>query len=550
MSDGPRLAKSLAMLALQSWQTRVRRSISRLLLPKRLLATCAAALFLLLYASNGLLVILTRRPADPAALTLWLSGSMAIYAIFHFVRASWQAPDSRLGMTAAENLWIAGAPVRDCVLVFYRIAGILPSTIIKTLLIATVLFCDVESPFRLFISLLIAMITLEAIRMIADRFASALSLKGRVFVRTAVTAIAVLILIQLAARTIASASGSVHPLAILNAISKAAGDTAGSAAIQCLSTPWWPMTQLAVAPNWNALTVVFLLLSALTLVVAIIAVVLVDAWASWHQNWVEGARLSAFHRGLLNDLSQNRQKPRPRNLLFALPRLQGIGPLISRQWVGVVRYRATIFVSFAVPTALSLAPLMTSSDAGLLHVSAWLAVCTMLLAPPALRIDFRRDIDRMWLLKSLPITPLVMTIGQIALPSLITILFQITTITIACLIIPSTPATILLVVGGLSGFALFSFAVENSLFLTFPHRPKQEGLAMMVRAKLVFLGKGILLMLLGAGFVAWITLCEKTECPIFLLIAGCIIASWTSAATAVAITARCWRRFDMQVESH
>ncbi len=91
-------------------------------------------------------------------------------------------------MSAAENLWIARAPVRNSMLVLYRIASIMPSTLIKTLLIATVLFCDVPSPLRLVISLAIAMATLEAIRMIADRFSAALSSPGRITVRTVATA--------------------------------------------------------------------------------------------------------------------------------------------------------------------------------------------------------------------------------------------------------------------------------------------------------------------------------------------------------------------------
>ena len=230
-------------------------------------------------------------------------------------------------MSPAESLWIARAPISNPMLVIYRIASIVPSTLIKTILVATVLFCDVVSPLRLVFALLIAMIILEGIRMIADRVASALSPSGRIAVRAIVTTIAVLILIQLAARTIAAA-------------------------------------------------------------------------------------------------------------------------------------------------------------AGLLHVAAWLAVCTLLLAPPALRIDFRRDIDRIWLLKSLPITPLAMTIGQIVLPSI------------------------------------------------------------MVRAKLVFLGKGLLLAMIGVAFIAWVMHCAKVELSVFVLIAGCIIASWSSAAAAIAVTSRCWRRFD------
>jgi hypothetical protein len=281
-----------------------------------------------------------------------------------------------------------------------------------------------------------------------------------------------------------------------------------------------------------------------------VALIAVDCWSSWHHNWVEGDRLLAIRRGMV-PLSTGRaqQAPKPRQSLRLLPMWCGIGPLLARQWIGVVRYRGTIFVSLAVPAALSLTPLMMGDQAGLLHVAAWLAVSTLLLAPPALRIDFRRDIDRVWLLKSLPLTPLAMTMGQVLLPSLITIAFQLVVVVLACLLSSTSPATVALVVGGLSGFALFSFAIENALFLTFPHRPKQEGLAMMVRAKLVFLGKGLLLALFAGVFIAWVSTCAKLQWDLSILVGGCIVASWGTAVIAIAMAARCWRRFDMRLDS-
>lgn len=549
MNDLRRITRTLAMLSRSRFQARMERGISKLLSPKRLLATLAAAAFLMLYIANGVLIVLTRQAVDPVDLTLWLGGAMASYGLFHFVRAAWQEPDQRLGLSAAESQWLARAPISNRYLVSHRIANILPATLLKTALLATVMCCDVVSLARLVIGLFLAMVLLESIRLVADRIAGSLSSSGRRAMRCAMTAIAIAIVAQLVARMVASAAGSLHPLALLNAFSQALGDTASSTTLQYLALPWKPMAGLALATSWNPTAFVQLTLSLAVVLASILSVVEVDRWAGRHQNWVEATRLNALRRGAVRHHGPTDPVVQRRKWLISLPRFGGIGPLIARQWVGVVRYRGTILVSLAIPAALSLSPLLSGADTGLMHVAAWLAVSTLLLAPPALRIDFRRDIERMWLLKSLPISPLTMTLGQLILPCLITIAFQLLVVGSACIISPTAPLTVLLVAGCLSGFAVFSFALENALFLTFPHRIKQEGLAMMVRAKLVFLGKGLLLAVLGAGFMASITLGAKLPWSIEWLVTVCVVTSWLAAAATVALTARCWRRFDTHLDS-
>ncbi len=542
-----RIATTLWLVSISSMSARVNRCVARLRSPKRLLASLAAATFLLLYVFNGVMIVLTRKAADPVLLAGWLSGGMAIYALFHFVRAAWQESDARLGLSPAETLWIGRAPLRDHELILYRLAGIAPATLIKSLLISVVMFCDVQSPLRLVTALFLAMMLLELVRVVADRFASALSSRGRAAMRVAFTAITVCVVIQLLVRTFTGASGSSHPLALLGAFTRACGETAGSAVVQWIALPWWPLTQVAMAPQWNLSVALELGVSMLILTAFVVAVIAIDRWATGHQHRVEAQRLDLIRRGLIHARSTGDSQPR--RVLMTLPHLGGVGPMIARQWVSVVRYRGTILVSLLAPAGLSLAPLVTQSDAGMLHVGAWLAVCTLLLAPPALRVDFRRDIERMWLLRSLPITPLAMTLGQIALPAIVTIVFQIVVIAAACLMSPTSISSVVLVLGALSGLAITSFALENILFLTFPHRVKQEGLAMMVRAKLVFLGKGLLLGLVGGGFIAWVTLCTENGYAMAILVSGWVLASWAIAIVAVLATARCWKRFDAHFDT-
>jgi hypothetical protein len=534
-------------------KARFHRGIQRLLSPRRIFATLVATIFLALYAINGVLIVMTRQPVEPDTMVVWLGGAMVLYAMFHLVRASWQEPVTRLGLSEAESLWIGRSPIPDFVLVLYRIACIAPSTWIKCLLISVVMLCDVSSPLRLVTGLFLSLMVLESLRMIADLVGGSLSKKGRLATRCAATAMAIALLLQIIAQMVNASAGATHPLALLAAFSTAIAETTDGAMVRSLAVVWQPMTQLAMASDWGLPTVINFGLSILILLMSFATVVCIDFWAKRHQAGVERLRLNVLrisqHEHTRGQATGAQPSRMPLKSLGGLPHLRGIGPLIARQWVGVIRYRWTIMVSLGVPALLSLSPLWTSPNAGLLHVAAWVAVATILLAPPALRIDFRRDIGRMWLLKSLPISPLAMTVGQILLPSAITIVFQTLVVALACCLTPVSPAAVLLLLGVLSGFAVFSFALENAVFLTFPHQQKQEGLAMMVRTKLVFLGKGLLLGVAGFAFVGWVTFCNAMNCTTVTLVLTLVLSSWSFAAAAILLTSRCWRRFDMRLDS-
>jgi len=224
----------------------------------------------------------------------------------------------------------------------------------------------------------------------------------------------------------------------------------------------------------------------------------------------------------------------------------------ARQWVSVKRYLGTIALSFVAPVVLCLAPLIAGHDSQRwLFIVGGISLCTVLLAPPALRIDFRRDLKRMLLLRSLPVRPFAMVLGQIALPVLITCLFQWLTIAIAAFATrPGWPAVVMWT-GLLNALAAFTFATENALFLAYPYHERAEGIAMMVRAKLTFLGKAIALLIGLLLLFAWASLCrfwlpEGMALP--FLVIGSIAASGVSVLAALCAATWCWRRFDLSAD--
>ena len=75
------------------------------------------------------------------------------------------------------------------------------------------------------------------------------------------------------------------------------------------------------------------------------------------------------------------------------------------------------------------------------------------------------------------------------MPVAITWTYQWVTLMIAAWVTCPGWSQVLMWTGLLNALAVFTFAVENALFLAFPHHERAEGIAMMVRAKLTFLGK-------------------------------------------------------------
>ena len=104
----------------------------------------------------------------------------------------------------------------------------------------------------------------------------------------------------------------------------------------------------------------------------------------------------------------------------------------------------------------------------ILGTSGTLAFYTFLLLPTALRFDFRRDFDRLAILKGLPITPAAAVIGQTLAPVLIATLFQALVLAFAIVARSLPPCylpTAMLVMIPLN---VLVFALDNLIYLLYP----------------------------------------------------------------------------------
>lgn len=551
-------------LTVQRSRFRIGRTCRRMASPRQLAANTLAVIFFGIYLLNGALILATREPADPGRLQLWLSGGMVLYVIYHSVRCGWSAQIADLALTPAEQLWLGGAPLQRSSLAVYHLSNLVIATFLKTILLGIVLWRDVPHCELLLLGVFTSLLLLELVRMIIERSVAGLDESGRRWFRLAVTSVAAATVLHVLTRLLATTPWGAPTWQYLLNSFRCLGATAASAPVQWLALPWIPAAELAVAPHYNATTALQLLVTVSLVPLTVMVLIAVDDRVRGRQQEHERKRLHQWraagtvrperspHASLSSHLSRRLggEEPMIERLDRRLPNpCVDCLAIMGRQWVSVRRYAGTIAVSFAVPALLALSPLITGGDRGQwFYVVGGVALCTVLLAPPALKLDFRRDLRRMLLLRAIPVRPLAMVIGQLALPVLITVLFQTATMAVAATVTRPGWWQFGLWSGMLSALAVFTFAGENALFLAYPHHERNEGISVLLRTKLTFLGKATVIGGALGLLLVWATFCHH-QLPAALavpaLVTGAITVTWTAAAVALTMAAWCWQRFDI-----
>ncbi|MCO8123562.1 hypothetical protein NHH03_17590 [Stieleria sp. TO1_6] len=537
---------------------RIRRFLHRMRSPRRIVASTLAITFLSLYVLNGFVMLASRRTADSRSLGLWLSGGMVLYLIYHAVRCVWTERQVDMEYTEAEKLWLGGAPLKRSTYAAYKVNTVMFSALLKTFFLVIALAPDVRHAGLLATGIFAALVLLETVRMIGQRLISGLSQRYLMASRIALSAIAAAAIIQFFGQLVSlTPSGSAPGLYVLNSF-RAIGGVASCDAVQWLAVAWRPAAMLATTTDLTSHTFVQLLASVALVPAAIFTLVRIDGWAEASILRQEKSRLASgrFHRGdqasidhqtdfALDSLAQRIESLLPERLGDSVA-------LVWRQALSIRRYAGTILFSFIVPTILCLSPLLTGRTSNQwAFIVAGIALCTMLLAPPALRLDFRRDLKRMLLLRSLPLRPLHAVLGQLTLPVMITICFQTVTLAIAAIILVPGWSQIIVWSGMLSALAVFTFAAENALFLAYPHHENAQGIGMVVRANVMFLAKATVIAAAVGALFLWVTVCRSVfsdtlSLPVYVI--GSIFGTWLLAAAALFGTAWCWDRFDIAAD--
>ena len=186
-----------------------------------------------------------------------------------------------------------------------------------------------------------------------------------------------------------------------------------------------------------------------------------------------------------------------------LPWWGGVGPIFWRQLTAALRGVRRLVIVLCILAALLSVPFLGSAldQEETLGVTAaglgvWLSIFLTALVP----FDFRGDIDRIGALKTLPIAPWPLVIGQLLTPVLMLTLLQWLALGVALAASPASSAIILALAAFAPVFNFVLVALENLLFLLFPIR-----LTAATPGDFQAMGRNVLLSLgkvIGLGVVA------------------------------------------------
>ncbi|MGD9635315.1 MAG: hypothetical protein AB7G28_12945 [Pirellulales bacterium] len=500
---------ALELLRLQS-RGRRRRLWQRFRQKRRLVLSLVAGVLAVIWLGNAVMTVWLRESASLETLRALLSWGFVLYATWHLAKAAFFRPEHPFEWTDAERETLLSMPLRPRDLVGYQLASVTVTTIVKTVLFGVLLLPDLRCLPLAFVGLLLAMLLLEFVRMIVDLVTWGLSRRAYIFYRAIVVAglvaagVAVWVTIarsDLLAGKVELGDGVLDRfLAILKALEPT---TIGYAAL-----PFRPFVDLITA---TAIDVHGLALAAASSafvlamgasIAPLYSFVTKRAVAREQANYAKVAA-AAVARESVHDADGMR------SLVIRVVRWHGLGPIVWRQLVGVRRQWGSVLTAMIAPAILAAAPcfVIAEPNVAFLATAGTLAFYTFLLLPTALRFDFRRDLDRLALLKGLPISASAVVAGQTLAPVIVASLFQAVVLVFAAAARSLAPQYVVGAMLVMLPLNVFVFALDNLIYLLYPYRVQQEGLEIFARTMLTFTAKGLFFSAgLGAmavwGFVA------------------------------------------------
>jgi hypothetical protein len=333
-------------------------------------------------------------------------------------------------------------------------------------------------------------------------------------------------------------------------------------------TPWYqallaPLRWFILAATADGIGPDFFQWAGLSLAVDVALAVLVFALDA---HYLEGSaaaaerlyvRLQQLRSGGPAAVSLGRPRGKPRWRVPSLPWWGGAGPVAWRQLTTMLRSRGSL-VLFIIVVVTCAGPLLAglfARDPKSTHLAMFGAgagagiVAMTLFLNQLVGFDFRSDIDRMDVLKTLPIRPGPLVVGQLIAPTLL--ISGIQWLAVAGLILAEPQgAAVYLAVGLLAvPFNFFLFGMENLLFLLFPTRllPATPGDFQAFGRNLLltlfkFIGFGVagVTTFLVAALVYFLT---GRSLPAALAAAWVVLSGF--AAGLVPLAALAFRRYDV-----
>ncbi|MEX0643082.1 MAG: hypothetical protein WD468_10300 [Pirellulales bacterium] len=468
----------------------------------------------ILWLGNAAITIWLREAASPETLRALLSLGLVMYALWHLAKAAFFRPESPFDWTPAERDLLAPMPLLPRDFVAYQLASVTLTTIFKAGLLTLLLLPDLRCLPLGLIGLLIALLALEMLRITVEIATWGMG-------RTAFAAYRTVVVAGLAAGGLAVGAeiGRGNAFARIN-VGEGLLERLLEILVQLNASvfgyvvlPFQPFIDLILAGSITAANVQ--LAALLSAIVTGFAVSVIGLYAAMARR-VAGREKRAYQAGCeqvhsveqLNSCAGQARMPAPQVLRTStqwIPRWGGVGALAWRQLIGARRHWGSLLTAMIAPLILACAPcfVIANAEVAFLSTAGTLAFYTFLLLPTALRFDFHRDLDRLVILKGLPITSTAAAIGQTLAPVLIATLFQSGVLGIAVIARSLPPYYLVMAMLVMVPINLLVFALDNYIYLLYPYRMQQEGLEIFFRTMLTFTGKGLLFAVGLAAMAGW-----------------------------------------------
>ena len=484
--------------------------------PRKKMLSIVAVLLGLMWLSQTILSVLFREAADPEKIGFWLPLGLFVYSVWHLIKISTRQVVEPFEWTPAEKEFVIAAPVTRTQQITYRLTSIATAALAKAVCFSVIMSPDIHVWYAGFFGMLLGLAFVDLVRVLFELFFYGLGKVGRRVCQLVVLAGAggcFLYAISncLIAQTASSDLSSPGALLFFKNFDAEITVLAQTQVGQYLMAPFAVFSRFVLSPETNLSLFKNMLLAVSMNGFAVAAVYGLDGWLQRRCRQKEAASLkTAIAQKAINATSENQ----PSNRKIRVPaRLGGAGSLLWRQLLGVKNYRGTVAFSLTVPVLLGCLPLLANHNQGmmLLNLVASMVFYSFLLLPSALILDYRRDINRMAVLKSLPISSLAMTVGQLAAPVLMCCLFQ--TVVLA---IGAASGKVILWQAILAGVLLVPvnvliFAAENYIFMIAPYQRNKEGFDVFLRTILTFTAKGLCFGL-GVGLsLLWVTIIVRAH---------------------------------------
>jgi hypothetical protein len=543
--------RQLFVLRSRARLRRLKKSISS---PRHLVLTITAIVLPVVWVINFAAGMLLRERFSVEAFRNGVLVTGLGYFLWYVLKACVSRPPAAIEWTPTERMWLCGGPFGRGDLIRYRLTVIFTATFVKASLISVMFLPELTLWVAGFAGLLLGLAFLDLARMAAETVMSAVPqriyqrVRGVVLVCAGATgAIAGVSAVTVAARTSTPLPAAVTlPIEFVRQLAALRKSVPG----QILSAPLVPFAEVITAPGISLMLVWWLMVSVWITFGLAAAVIRLDAYFAARS--VETARRTYASAAA----ARTRRPTAPeRTRLPMVTRLKGAGPIAWRQWLGARKYETGLVCALSVPAVLSCLPLMHDGESVemFLNVAGTLCLYSFLLLPSALKFDFRRDYDRLPVLKTLPVQPLAVVLGQLATPVLIAMLFQVLVLGIAFIFRPVPLIIAANAVLMIIPLNIAIFGLDNLIYLMYPYRQSEEGLQPFVRATLTFTAKGLLFAIALAVVYLWAVSCRRlSQFALFSLFGDhrMLFAAglWTMMVAAAALltlcSARQFARFD------